>query len=858
MGAGGQKEFKFDFEVPAGTVVDKAMMYVASPGGAVAVANGLAVGDQAGVSAWIDFSKTVLYEGFDLKRSLAPATAAAGKKQTITVMLGHGFWTSPHVTERVSTPGETGTAPVGRILFDIQTHETSSGAVGRTRQVARILQNGANSNPNMNRNEMRTGAIAIHAAGRKGPLLEDDPFSGTTTDWTLQLDAGWEAVKPVDSSHTSENFPKATQYKALAVPRAASSGSGIEKLKVSTTSVTAVGVATWVYKFSRNIVGQVLVATGSYHGKGRLVLKHCEIMNATHPHLCSALGGLPNVTDVHLVDSAVFSGTLRPKFTWHGFQYVVVEAFGDNFTFDAKLGSLSPQWTVSELEESATIEFAGPDAELLSKIRDITKASQISNMAGYIPTDCPTREKHGWLGDAQVTAEEAMYNVWSPAIYELFLDMIVSEQITNTSDPGRGGIPPVAPGKAAPEGDISWTAAFPLITNWLVEYYGDTSKARELWPSLVLYIDGLKREALGKLPQFWEWGDWCSVQNRTLERLGTGPPAAAANYILAVEAMVKIAHALDLPSSERKYASELEQWRAEFDKTFWDEELKTYTNDTLEVQTLSSIALGAGAVPATKRHSVMEAFLRDIEKREYHLTVGSAGSKWFLRQLSAEGAHEHAMKLATQTTHPSFGYWIGKGATTCWENWSGVQDDTHPCPGGCVNPPTHNHIFLCGGVGEWMYRSLGGIAPASAGYRTVAIAPAISRDSGPSGVNSTVLTVRGTVKSSWKRATDGGKTAGSRLLATLTVSVPVGMAATISIPLLGQPAADVFVIETNYNVSLWRGAGGSSSPRVAASGAPSAKWLLDIPRTGIARTVEEVVVLVVTSGEFKFEVATAQ
>lgn len=92
----------------------------------------------------------------------------------------------------------------------------------------------------------------------------------------------------------------------------------------------------------------------------------------------------------------------------------------------------------------------------------------------------------------------------------------------------------------------------------------------------------------------------------------------------------------------------------------------------------------------------------------------------------------------------------------------------------------------------------------------------------------------------------------------LCLKTTLSVAATISIPLLGQPAADVFVIETNYNVSLWRGAGGSSSPRVAASSAPSAKWLLDIPRTGIARTVEEVVVLVVTSGEFKFEVATAQ
>jgi alpha-L-rhamnosidase len=45
-------------------------------------------------------------------------------------------------------------------------------------------------------------------------------------------------------------------------------------------------------------------------------------------------------------------------------------------------------------------------------MRDIVKASQLGNMAAYVPTDCPTREKHGWLGDAQVVAEEAMFNLW--------------------------------------------------------------------------------------------------------------------------------------------------------------------------------------------------------------------------------------------------------------------------------------------------------------------------------------------------------------------------------------------------------------------------------------------------------------
>merc|ERR1712054_716774 len=107
-------------------------------------------------------------------------------------------------------------------------------------------------------------------------------------------------------------------------------------------------------------------------------------------------------------------------------------------------------------------------------------------------------------------------------------------------------------------------------------------------------------------------------------------------------------------------------------------------------------------------------------------TVGSIGQKWIFRELTAIGKHDTALALAMQTTYPSFGYWIANGATTCWENWSGISDQSHPGQPNAPNPPTHNHIFLCGGVGEWIYRSLGGIAPATPGYATVAIAPQIS------------------------------------------------------------------------------------------------------------------------------------
>ena len=77
---------------------------------------------------------------------------------------------------------------------------------------------------------------------------------------------------------------------------------------------------------------------------------------------------------------------LRPKFTWHGFQYAIVETT-PGVQFKAQAGSLKAVWTVSDLEETGHITFAGEGAGTLSSIRDITKASQIGNMA-VRPSTC--------------------------------------------------------------------------------------------------------------------------------------------------------------------------------------------------------------------------------------------------------------------------------------------------------------------------------------------------------------------------------------------------------------------------------------------------------------------------------------
>ena len=164
-------------------------------------------------------------------------------------------------------------------------------------------------------------------------------------------------------------------------------------------------------------------------------------------------------------------------------------------------------------------------------------------------------------------------------------------------------------------------------------------------------------------------------------------------------------------------------------------------------------------------------------------------------------------------------------------------------------------IFLCGGVGDWMYRSLAGIAPASAGYGTVTIAPKISKTLDPAAVNASVATVRGVVTSSWTRHERSGCLNGLATLVTFRIGVPVGMLGEVHVPLLGEAASNAVVTVREHRATS--GVCGSQPHVVWGDGASSLAstellWLRGRPQA--ARTAgAEVVLLEVVASELEIE-----
>jgi hypothetical protein len=140
-----------------------------------------------------------------------------------------------------------------------------------------------------------------------------------------------------------------------------------------------------------------------------------------------------------------------------------------------------------------------------------------------------------------------------------------------------------------------------------------------------------------------------------------------------------------------------------------------------------------------------------------------------------------------------------------------------------------------------MYRSLGGIAPATPGYATATIAPQISKTLGPNAVNASVLTVRGVLKSSWVRHEQLKGKFGECLL-EMRVTVPVGSLARISIPLLGLSTENVSIVEHSENIQVWGGHQQHS------------RWLRKPPRAGVEPSGDATIELETMAGEFHFHV----
>lgn len=425
----------------------------------------------------------------------------------------------------------------------------------------------------------------------------------------------------------------------------------------------------------------------------------------------------------------------RPRFVYHGFQYVQVTGFPGTPTLK----------NLRALAMNAAFASAGSfecSNGLLNQIQRNTLWSARANFYS-IPTDCPQREKNGWTGDAHLAAEACLYNFDIAANYTKWLRDFQDEQQTN------GVIPAIIPtgGWGYKWGNgPAWDSAYLLIPWDLYLYRGDQRILAEHYENFKRYVDYVSRRATNHIANFG-LGDWCPAKTKTPEKI------TSTGYFFRDAAMVAdIAGLLGKKDEAAKYAALATAIRQAFNREFPE----------LQTQTALGCALYQGLAEPDARAALVQKLVANVESQGNHLDCGILGTKYLLHALSDNGRADVAYKVATQTTAPGWGHWIETGATTLLEQW--------------VNKPgddlSRNHIMF-GDISAWFYENLAGIQPdpAAPGFKHIILQPAIVGD---------LKWVRAHYDSPYGRIVSEWKSEGGAF--TWKITVPPNTTATVHVP----------------------------------------------------------------------------
>ncbi|CAF1173662.1 unnamed protein product, partial [Didymodactylos carnosus] len=260
---------------------------------------------------------------------------------------------------------------------------------------------------------------------------------------------------------SSADIASRTGYKAM--PPGVIGGNVMDGGVFNATALAAQQVPT--YDVSQNIAGYCrLIITDR---KGMTVsTRHAELLNEPGVDGIKYQGlNSANYQIITASDDFIIRGNphevLAPLFTYHGFRYISVYA---NY--------INIESVVCEAIHSETTLIGNftSSSLVLNQIQHNILWSQLSNIMSIV-TDCSQRqERRGWLGDAALSVDAALFNFDLYGIYVNSLRNIADVQHEDES------IPDTAPNSVGGYvADPSWAHAYPEIIWRIYQHYNDTA-----------------------------------------------------------------------------------------------------------------------------------------------------------------------------------------------------------------------------------------------------------------------------------------------------------------------------------------------------------------------------------------------
>lgn len=641
--------------------IKRARAYISGLGHYELQINGDNVTEYVLQPGWTDYDKTCLYNVYDVTDMLKEGDNALG------VILADGMYNIPgHKGRYAYFPRSYGLAKFLLQLEIVYEDGTSEKIV---------------SDENFRKRQGPLKYCCIYGGEEYYASFYDSDFA------TAEYDekGRWENADIVEAPKGKLSLQKNLPLKVMQI--------------MKPVSVKEIKPGFYLYDLGKNFSGwvRIKIRTNSSIAGNRIKMKPGEILKED---------GTPNqkVTGKNYSWDYYMNGDKEqeyaPKFTYTGFRYVQVEG-----AIPVELAGKNEQGPVIE---SFVGEFIYPDMELMgefscsnelyNQIHGIITQAMLSNMKSVL-TDCPHREKLGWMEQSHLIGPAIMYNYDVHNLYEKIEKDMADAQHED------GLVPDICPEYItefvkwhygyldSPE----WGSASIINPWYMYKKYGDTAIFERNYEMMKSYMDYLTSKTHHHILHHG-LGDWLDIGPMNPHSQNTPVPVIATTiYYYDLTIMAEVAKMLGKAEDEKKYRELMRIVYEEYNLQFFDEQTNRYANGSQAAQALS---LMVNLVPDDREEKVLEMLVRDITVRGYATTAGDVGHPFVTAALTKYGKSDIMNEMMKVTDKPGYGYQVKCGATTLTEEWDG------PDP---KKPHASQNHFMLGSGEEWFYSGLGGI-----------------------------------------------------------------------------------------------------------------------------------------------------
>ena len=528
-----------------------------------------------------------------------------------------------------------------------------------------------------------------------------------------------------------------------------------------------------VLDFGQNIQGYAAFRLNTHEGQ-RVFLRFGELMDKdgefTQKNI--QLTRKEKTTPLQQVEYFCKEGLneYRTTFAIFGFQYVQVET---DVSF--KPEDFTSIAVYSDLERTG---WFSSSSKLLDQLFESTVWSAKGNHLD-IPTDCPTRERHGWTGDAQLFFTSASYLFSFAPFARKYLNDVYDWQKKN------GRLPHIAPDGGADfymwtmNGSVGWSDVGVLIPWRYARLFGDENILRQYYGGMARYARFMEKRVGKRTPFFSEkvklsrenrkflvnmgqsYGEWAEPTE-----IGGGfdwhdfvnphPEVSTAYTFYIMTLMTEIADRLGYSEDAKEFRRYAEGCRKAY------QELVSGGKYTLDTDRQAQLVrpLYMDLLTDEQTEFAKKRLIKALENYRWRLGTGFLSTPLILYVLASYDV-DAAYRLLENEEVPGWLSMPKAGATTIWEDWDG--------PNGTQGGIASLNHYSKGAVVEWLFTSMCGINVAGENSFVVSPLPGGSFTHAEAKYNS----IYGMVESSWERR--DGKT-------VYTITIPANCTAEIRLP----------------------------------------------------------------------------